>query len=278
MQKCTTCSTPLDPDGQCVTCAAASEGLVPMDRLDYSSIREMMTLLEEAGLSPQMERVPAANEQEKRQPRWNLYLPRDEAQQGARLLHGDWRSLLGDDAAVEAARRGVMGVDLDAGAEITCPACGHTFLPEGEVVECPDCGLGLGAPDRSVGGPVAEGGKREVVDYVHEVEGVSYHGTLSDLDGTPTSTWTVERGAEKRTLDRALTGEELKAIIAGFHLVSDRQVDNPERPLDSREFHVVSLITLGEGDPARKTFLVPDPPDSGEVARWLERFAVPVGR
>lgn len=159
MQKCPTCSTPLDPEGKCVTCAAAAEGLVALERLDYASIREMMTFLGEAGLSPEMERVPVANEQELRQPRWNLYLPREEAEQGAKLLHGDWRSLLGDEAALEAARRGAMGVDLDAGGEITCPACGHAFVPAGEVVECPECGLGLGAPDRNVGGPMDGGDK-----------------------------------------------------------------------------------------------------------------------
>ncbi len=161
MQKCPTCSTPLDPEGNCVTCAAAAEGLVAVERLDYASIREMMTLLREAGLHAEMERVPPAGEQEKLQPRWNLYLSREEAEQGAKLLHRDWRSLLGDDEAVEAARRGAMGVDLDAGGEITCPACGHTFIPAGEVVECPDCGLGLGAPERNVGGPIDGGGKGE---------------------------------------------------------------------------------------------------------------------
>ncbi len=145
MEKCPTCSTPLDGEGKCVTCIAVADGLVPVERLDYTSVREMMTLLENAGLRAQMEQVPPASEQERHQPRWNLYLPREDAEKGAKLLHLDWRSMLGDDAAVEAARRGITPVDLDAGGEITCPACGHTFVPQGEVIECPDCGLGLGA-------------------------------------------------------------------------------------------------------------------------------------
>jgi DNA-directed RNA polymerase subunit RPC12/RpoP len=37
-------------------------------------------------------------------------------------------------------------VDLDAGGEIECPACGHRFTPAGPAAECPDCGLSLGAP------------------------------------------------------------------------------------------------------------------------------------
>jgi len=145
MEKCPTCSTPLDPGGRCVTCAAVSDGLVPLERRDYAGIREMLGILEEAGVGAQMERVPPASEQEQLAPRWNLYVAREDGEKAARLLHGDWRSLLGGEDALEAARRGAHGVDLDAGGEITCPACGHTFVPAGEVVECPDCGLGLGA-------------------------------------------------------------------------------------------------------------------------------------
>jgi hypothetical protein len=148
MQPCPTCSTPLDPEGRCVTCAAAAEGLAPLVRLDYATVRELMGALQEAGLSAEMERVPAASPQELQQPRWNLYVPRDEAERAAQLLGKDWKSLLEDDAAVEAARRGAAGVDLDAGGEITCPACGHAFVPAGESAECPDCGLSLGAPNR----------------------------------------------------------------------------------------------------------------------------------
>ncbi len=148
MQPCPTCSTPLDPEGRCTTCAAAAEGLVPLVRLDYTTVRELMGALQEAGLSAEMERVPAASPQELQQPRWNLYVPRDEAERAAQLLGKDWKSLLEDDVAVEAARRGAAGIDLDAGGEITCPACGHAFVPAGAAAECPDCGLSLGAPDR----------------------------------------------------------------------------------------------------------------------------------
>ncbi len=147
MDKCPTCSTPLDRDGKCVSCAAAADGLVQLARQDYATTREMLALLEEAGVAAQMERVPPANEAEQRQPRWNLYVSRADVEAASKFLSRDWRELVGDEAALEAARRGVAGVDLDAGGEITCPACGHTFQPKGELVECPDCGLGLGAPE-----------------------------------------------------------------------------------------------------------------------------------
>ncbi|HET6438060.1 MAG TPA: hypothetical protein VFG59_08360 [Anaeromyxobacter sp.] len=146
MERCPTCSTPLDESGACVTCSAQAEGLAFLARSDYASVREIMGLLEEAGMTPHMERVPAAGEQELSHPRWNLYVPKEQAEEAQRFLGKDWRGLLADDAALEAARRGAEAVDLDAGGEITCPACGHAFAPQGTAVECPECGLGLGAP------------------------------------------------------------------------------------------------------------------------------------
>ena len=39
-----------------------------------------------------------------------------------------------------------FGIDVDAGGEVTCPACGHVFTLAAGRAECPECGLGLGAP------------------------------------------------------------------------------------------------------------------------------------
>lgn len=143
MERCPTCSTPLDDAGKCVTCAAKAEGMVLLVRQDYSSVREWMDLLADAGLAPEMERVPPADEREKQIPRWNLYVPADEEAAARQTLGADWKSLMEDEAALEAARRGAEAVDLDAGGEIACPACGHRFVAQG-ATECPDCGLGLG--------------------------------------------------------------------------------------------------------------------------------------
>ncbi len=143
MERCPTCTTPLDDAGKCVTCAARAEGMALLVRQDYASVREWMDLLAEAGLAPEMERVPPADEREKQLPRWNLYVPADEEAAARQALGSDWKSMMEDEAALEAARRGAEGVDLDAGGEITCPACGHRFAAQG-ATECPDCGLGLG--------------------------------------------------------------------------------------------------------------------------------------
>jgi hypothetical protein len=143
---CPKCNTPLDAAGACVTCAAEGEGLKLLSRSGYASVKEMMEALEGQGLSPGMEQVPARRPEEKQHPLWNLYVPEGEAARAAEFLRTDWSHLLGEEGAREAAARGLRGVDLDAGGEIECPACGHRFTPAGGAADCPDCGLSLGAP------------------------------------------------------------------------------------------------------------------------------------
>ncbi|BDG06148.1 hypothetical protein [Anaeromyxobacter oryzae] len=145
--RCATPPTPLDEEGRCVTCDAAGEGLALLSRSAFASIRDMMTLLEDKGLAPEMEKVPPARPEERVHPLWNLYVPADEVGAARDLLRKDWAGLLEDPDATAAAERGQAEIDLDAGGEVTCPACGHRFAIGGTgEVECPECGLGLGVP------------------------------------------------------------------------------------------------------------------------------------
>lgn len=143
---CTRCNTPLDEESACVTCAAEAEGLKLLSRSGYASVKEMMEILEAEGLAPAIEQVPPRRPEEKLQPLWNLYAPAEQVPAAAEVLRSDWAHLLGDGEAASAAARGMKGVDLDAGEEIECPACGHHFRPATPAAECPDCGLTLGAP------------------------------------------------------------------------------------------------------------------------------------
>jgi hypothetical protein len=143
---CETCSTPLEADGGCVTCGAAAEGLKLVTRSGFAQVREMMTLLEEQGLGAEMERVPPARPEEAQRPLWNLYVPEAEVPKALEFLTRDWADLLGDPEAAAAAARGQAGIDLDAGGEVECPACGHRFAASVAAAECPECGLAHGAP------------------------------------------------------------------------------------------------------------------------------------
>jgi len=152
---CETCrATPLDDEGRCVTCDADAEGLKVLTRSGYTEVREMMTLLEDQDLGPEMEKVPPGKPEEKVRPLWNLYVPAEEVGRAVELLKKDWAALLADPTAAAAAARGQEGIDLDAGGEVTCPACGHRFVLQGTDAECPECGIGLGvaanaAPDEA---------------------------------------------------------------------------------------------------------------------------------
>jgi hypothetical protein len=55
-----------------------------------------------------------------------------------------------------------------------------------------------------------------VIDYGHMRDGVLYHGTLSDLDGSPKSTWTYEDGSEKVTRDLPIDGATFSALWNGI--------------------------------------------------------------
>lgn len=143
---CDKCNTPLDGEGACVTCQAEAEGLRLVSRSGYASVKEMMELLEGERLTPEIEQVPPRRPEEKAHPLWNLYVPEAEVPSAAEFLRGDWAELLEDPVAAAAAERGRKGVDLDAGGEIECPACGHKFVAKPSQAECPDCGLALGAP------------------------------------------------------------------------------------------------------------------------------------
>ncbi len=143
---CDKCNTPLDGHGECVTCQADAEGLRLVSRSGYASVKEMMDLLEDQGLAPEMDQVPPRRPEENAHPLWNLYVPEAEVPPALDFLRRDWAELLERPEAMEAAARGQRGVDLDQGGEIECPACGHRFLAGPSQVECPDCGLALGAP------------------------------------------------------------------------------------------------------------------------------------
>lgn len=143
---CEKCATALDEKGECVTCAAQAEGLRLLTRSGFASVREMQTLLEQQGLAAEMEKVPPARPEEKAHPLWNLYVPEDEVKKAVEFLRKDWADLLDAPEARAAAERGQAGIDLDAGGDVACPACGHTFAPSGADAQCPECGLALGAP------------------------------------------------------------------------------------------------------------------------------------
>jgi len=146
---CEKCATPLDEKKGCVTCDAEAEGLRLLTRSGFASVREMMARLEQDGFGAEMEKVPPARPEEALHPLWNLYIPAEQAPRAVDFLRKDWSELLDAPEAKAAAARGQQGIDLDAGGEVSCPACGHRFTVSAAEAECPECGLALGAPSNA---------------------------------------------------------------------------------------------------------------------------------
>jgi hypothetical protein len=149
---CPKCATPLDESEVCLTCAAEVEGLTLLARSGYAQIREMQTLLTGQGVGAEIERLPPGTPEERHHPKWNLYAPAAEFAAAAAFLRRDWAALLDAPEAVAAAARGAAAVDLDAGGEVACPACGHRFTISAAQPACPECGLSLGTGGESVPG------------------------------------------------------------------------------------------------------------------------------
>jgi hypothetical protein len=128
-----------------VTCEAAAEGLVLVKRGYFPAVRELMALLEEQGLGAEMEKIPPARAEDRQQASWNLYVPEADLERAVEFLRADFSHLLQDPGAAAAAARGDAEIDLDAGGEVDCPACGQRFVL-GAAAECPECGLSLAVP------------------------------------------------------------------------------------------------------------------------------------
>jgi hypothetical protein len=121
--------------------------------------------------------------------------------------------------------------------------------------------------------------RHTIVSYEHVYGPAFYHATFSDLDGAPRCTWTVSDAGGWRDFDVPLTAARFRKVIAGLDLVSRYEVKGPGRTIDVHRFHFVDVVTISEdGLPELRGFLVPDPPPSPEIERWLALLEVPRGR
>lgn len=119
----------------------------------------------------------------------------------------------------------------------------------------------------------------QVFEYFHATRDGTVHGTVSDLDGAPRSTWTVTSGAKKETFDQPIAADDFRALVAGFALPELRpyEVTRPDPRLDFVTFQVVSLVEVGPDGRvrARRTFLVPAAPEPRRIREWLGLARIP---
>lgn len=118
-----------------------------------------------------------------------------------------------------------------------------------------------------------------VIDYAHRVDGVMYHGTLSDLDGRPKATWTYEADSEEVTREQPLTSEAFERLwnlLARAEVFRRSLVEDLSCSIDVEGCHVVGAV-LAKPDGKRQCRIWQAPADENdaELVEWLEMLGRP---
>jgi hypothetical protein len=126
----------------------------------------------------------------------------------------------------------------------------------------------------------AQGQDRHIIDYAHGVQGVVlYHGTVSDLDGVPKSTWTYEDGGQKIRRDQPIDEEAFRFLwwdgIAGNDVFQRHFATDMEAEVNPFTHHVIGIVFTRAGKPERCLFLVPAGETDPAFLRWLATLNVP---
>jgi hypothetical protein len=117
-----------------------------------------------------------------------------------------------------------------------------------------------------------------LIDYGHVVDGVLYHGTVSDMNGYELSTWTFEERGQPVRRHQDITRDELIKLWVGlvylpvFHRC---RAEDPATPVDPVAQHVVGAVWTKDGGFGRCSFLAPVDEPAPEFAEWLQALHVP---
>ena len=117
-----------------------------------------------------------------------------------------------------------------------------------------------------------------LIDYGHERNGVLYHGTLSDAEGPPRSTWTYEENGEKVTVEHPIDVEAFEVLWAGithFEVFQRCRVENPDVPINPATHHVIGARFDNDGEPGQALFLVPNDELDPQFLIWSMTLNVP---
>jgi hypothetical protein len=119
-----------------------------------------------------------------------------------------------------------------------------------------------------------------LIDYGLMRDGVLYHGTVSDLDGSPKATWTYAEGGENVTRDRpvdAATFGTLWNATADSDILRRNVVRSPGQPIGPVGCHVVGVVFERDGQRRRLMSQVPAAATDPEFVQWRQALNVPQG-
>ncbi|OAI54999.1 hypothetical protein AYO44_13825 [Planctomycetaceae bacterium SCGC AG-212-F19] len=124
------------------------------------------------------------------------------------------------------------------------------------------------------------GEDRHFIDYAHGAEGVVlYHGSVSDLDGVPKSTWTYEDGGQKVRRDQPIDEQTFRFLwwdgIAGNDVFQRHFAADMAAEVNPFTHHVIGIAFTQNGKPERCIILVPADESDPAFLRWLVALNVP---
>jgi hypothetical protein len=119
-----------------------------------------------------------------------------------------------------------------------------------------------------------------VIDYGHVRGSVLYHGTVSDLDGVPKSTWAWEQDGREITQEQPIDQDTFRFLwngVASLDVFRRNGILDPDRKLDPVSHHVIGIVFQKGPEPTHRCFLVPAEESDPEFLGWLEALNVPAG-
>jgi hypothetical protein len=120
-----------------------------------------------------------------------------------------------------------------------------------------------------------------LIDYAYSSNGVFYHGTISNLDGTPKSTWTLSVGDKKTKLDQQISPEAFAYLWKGiedFDVFKRTLVTRSDARLDFYHFQIIGVISKENGELRKSTYMVSPDETNPDYQSWIKTLHVPIAK
>jgi uncharacterized protein YegJ (DUF2314 family) len=117
------------------------------------------------------------------------------------------------------------------------------------------------------------------ISYAHVYGEILLHGTISDLDGVPKSTWSYHLDGQDVTQEPEMSEKRFEYLWSALttNRIFDRwRVSDPSQQLDPNLSHVIGIIWKEAGEQKSHMFMVPWDEDGPAFEEWLEALKAPV--
>jgi hypothetical protein len=119
-----------------------------------------------------------------------------------------------------------------------------------------------------------------MIDYAYATKGVFYHGTISDIDGTPKSTWTLSVKDKKEIINQPIDQDTFAYIwngVTDFDFFKKALVTKLDTHMDFNHFQVIAIAYKENGGQAEMRSFLVDPNDTDlNYKKWVAALHVPL--